>query len=107
MGQSNEPVTRLSERMAIVTMKYGRGPAGVPVDRAGTCFQALLTLLCQTALFIDFLETGFVFLLLEATSIVIFQTKFRVPIYRHGAGNHDPSPLWTTIWSRTDRPVTS
>ena len=47
----------------------------------GTCFPVLLTFPCQTTLFVDFVETGFVFLLLEATSIVIFHTNSHVSIY--------------------------
>ena len=47
----------------------------------GAWQQVLLTFPIQTALFVDFLETGFVFLLLKVTSIMIFQTNSRVSIY--------------------------
>ena len=56
--------------------------------------QVVLIFPCQTSLFVDFLETGFVFLLhlsyihrhfpnsfpVSIYRLVIFQTKFRVPI---------------------------
>ena len=43
--------------------------------------QLVLTFPCQTALFVDFLQKGFVFLILLATSIITFQTNSRISIY--------------------------